>query len=197
MLYFIGGAARCGKTTLARAARSKIDAQVIATDGMTSALQKNISLDWIPELSSKAMIMDPKKSVQSKLEIARTRDELVWKFLLSFIEEAEFSDDSLLMEGGIWADILQDLPYAHRAVFLVDTSDDHRERVLAIRDNASHSNWMKDFDDEIITKWVDFNIARSKKHIELCDKLGYRYFDIKDYGVDKAQQLALEYLIGV
>ena len=197
MFYFIGGPARCGKTTLAKMARKEIDGQVISADGMMTALQDNLQADWIPDLFHRVReIVDSDDPASLKVKNVRKRDRIVWDFLVSYFKEAEFSQDDVLVEGTIWADLLADFHHDHKAVFLVDTSEKHFDRLIEIKNSDTHSNWMKDIDDEKIARYAQFNVERSKEHIRQCKEFGYPYFDIKEHGIGKVQQLALDYLVG-
>mgnify|MGYP002358888723 CR=1 FL=1 len=197
MFYFISGTPRCGKTTLAKMARSHIDGQIIATDGFMKSLQENTEKEWYPNLFYHTQeIIYGNDAIDKKIEGARGRDAVVWKFLKPYLKEAIFTHDDVLIEGTIWPDMLQELDDEYRAVFLVDTDENHFERLMHIRENAEHSNWMKDFPEERMVEFAKFNIARSMEYIRQCDELGFPYYDIADFGIEKAQELAMKELIG-
>jgi hypothetical protein len=198
-ILLIGGPARCGKSTLAKMVRQQFDGQVVSGDALARAVRESIEFEWMPELFTerykKIELSDPP---EVQIERLRQRDTTIWKLLKNYISAVESgSTDSVLIDGGFWPDYLPNLTLTHRAVFLVDTSLDRAKWLISIRDNGEENNWMRDrnYSDEKIASWAEFDIARSKRIIELCKENGYTYFDIADYGIDKAQKLALEYLL--
>lgn len=200
MFYFIGGPARCGKSTLAKNVRQRIDGQIVSLDGLMNAFQQVATPETHPDLFSK--IVDPvtiDDTPEVRIRRYRRRDAEVWRLFLGYAAMAHSLRDSLLAEGSVWPDLAAELPYEHKAAFLVDTSDEHLARLLHIRDSAVHDNWMRQdgYDDAKMAKWAEFNKARSHEIIRLCKLHGYPYFDIADGGIDAAQQRALDYLIGV
>lgn len=199
MIYLIGGSARCGKSTLATKLRKDFDGQVLSGDSTRVAIRETSKPEWLPDVFDK--IVDPtSENDPPAIRIARfrRRDQVVWDFLQKYFESVAFAEDDVMVDGPLWPSMLEGYRPEHRAVFMIDTSVDHAERVMHIRDTAKHSNWMRDekYTDEVIRKWAQLNIERSKLMIAECEKHGYRYFDIAEHGLDGAQKLAAEYLIG-
>ena len=198
-VLLICGPARTGKSTLARILRRRIDGQVISGDAFTHGIRNALQEDWIPDLFTDTV--DPVNLADAyEIQIARLRkrDRAMWQFARGYILAAQAnSQDNVLMDGGFWPDALVDLPTEHRAVFLVDTSSDRAELLKRVRDTATENNWMRDrkYTDERIARWAQFDIARSRRFIELCELHGYPYFDIATYGIAGAQQAALDYLL--
>ncbi len=133
---------------------------------------------------------------EERIARLRRRDGVVWEFMKGYFGAAPYAGDDVLSDGCLWPSMLTELDQEHKAAFLVDTSLDHAERVIAIRDTSEHNNWMRDrkYSDEYIRFWAEFNVARSREIIRECDEHGYRYFDIADSGIDHAQQKAAEHL---
>ncbi len=197
MIYIIGGSARCGKSTLARQFRVGFDGQVLSGDSTRVAIRETSQPEWLPDVFDK--IVDPTSEddpPSKRIARFRRRDMVVWNFLQKYFDSVTFANDDVLVDGPLWPSMLKDYPLEHRAVFLVDTSIDHAERVLHIRDTAEYGNWMRDekYTDEAIRKWAAMNVERSKLMIDECKKYGYQYFDIAELGLDGSQVRALEYL---
>lgn len=197
MIYLIGGPARCGKSTLAARVRKEIDGQVIAGDAFVHALRDNLQPEWLPDLfdhnvNPVAAIHQP----EAKVDRLRRRDVASWQFYQAYLATAiaDAPTDDVLLEGDIWPDSLDTFTLEHRAVFLIDTSANQAERLIAIRDANGDNDWMRDFSDQKLVEWAEFNIVRSKRYIALCDQYGYRYFDIAESGIADAEQRAFEYL---
>jgi hypothetical protein len=197
MIYFIGGPARCGKSTLAARVRKEIDGQVIAGDAFVHALYDNLLPEWLPDLfdrkvDSVTAIHDP----EAKVDRLRRRDAVMWQFYQAYIATAtaDAPGDDVLLEGNLWPDSLDTFAPVHRAAFLIDTSASQVERLIAIRDANGDNDWMREFSDQKLAEWAEFNIIRSRRYVALCDQYGYRYFDIAESGIADAEQRAFEYL---
>lgn len=199
MIYLIGGPARCGKSTLARKVRREIDGQVIAGDAFVASLQSNLRAEWVPDIyDHKVAPVVKVHGHEAKINRLRQRDEMMWQFYEAYIKAAaaDSPQDDLLLEGNIWPDSLKYFSLSHRAVFLVDTTPNQADRLMAIRDSKTNdNNWMQDYSDERIAEWALFNIARSERYIALCRQYDYVYFDINDGGMGIAQREAFEYLL--
>ena len=200
MIYLIGGPSRSGKSTLAKRVRKKIDGQVISADAFQASLHEVLKPEWEPDIFIDVVnpIRD-NQPVEAKVKRGRERDNAMWQFFAGYLHEAHriSGEDDILLDGMLWPDFIAAFPLRHRAVFLVDTSPEQAERLIAIRDsNSSDNNWMSahHYSDRKIQKWVDFNIARSQLCIELCKKYNYRYFDINDGGMQVAETRAFEYI---
>lgn len=197
MIYLIGGPARCGKSTLAARVRKEIDGQVIAGDAFVHALYDNLQPEWMPDLFDRKV--DPIATIHeldAKVDRLRRRDAVTWRFYQAYMATAiaDAPADDVLLEGNIWPDSLDTFTLEHRAVFLIDTSADQVERLIAIRDANGDNDWMRDFNDQKLAEWAEFNIVRSRRYVALCDQYGYHYFDIAESGVAGAEQRAFEYL---
>lgn len=197
MIYLIGGSARCGKTTLARKVRKNFDGQVISNDAVMVSIRQVTTPDSQPDIFDK--IVEPladDATPEQRIARLRRRDEVVWTFMKGYYGAAPYANDDVLSEGCLWPSMLKELEQEHRAVFLVDTSPNHAERLIHIRDNLEHNNWMRDrkYTDEYMRVWAEFNIARSREIIRECKEFGYEYFDIADLGIDEAERQAFEYL---
>lgn len=199
MIYLIGGPARVGKSTLARRVRKEIDGQVISGDAFVHALQENLRVEWLPDIfdhiAASVVAMEDPKMVIARL---RRRDETTWQFYQAYITTAlqHAPGDDILLEGNLWPDYLELFGHAHRAVFLVDTSEaEQAERLKAIRDGDSGHNWMRGYDDSKIATWARFNALRSLRYKKLCEQTGYACFDIAELGAEGAEQRAFEHLL--
>lgn len=201
-ILLIGGPARCGKSTLAAMVRKEIDGQIISGDALSRGLRGVVGAEELPDLFvdqiDKFLLTDPHNVCIDRL---RRRDRTMWRFYKGYIREAHrISKDDILLDANLWPDFLPELELGHRAVFMVDTSDNRAEWVRNIRDNVGdrENNWMRDrnYSDEKIELWAKFDVARSRKMIELCEENDYPYFDLAVHGIARAQELAKEYLLG-
>lgn len=199
MIYLIGGPSRSGKSTLAKRVRKHIDGQVISADAFQASLHEVLKPEWEPDIFTD--VINPVNDSQPdeiKVKRCRERDNAMWQFFTSYFKEVErISADDILLDGQLWPDYVAALPLRHEAIFLVDTSSDQAERLIAIRDSNGEHNWMKEkhYSDDRINRWVSFTIARSNLCIELCKKYNYPYFDIADGGMQVAENRAFEYLL--
>lgn len=202
-ILLIGGPARCGKSTLARMVRAEIDGQVLSGDAFSRSLREVLQVSDMPDIfidqvEKPSLTRDPHNVFIERL---RRRDKAMWRFYRNYIEEAcRISQDNILLDANLWPDFIIDLQLEHRAVFMLDTSDNRAEWARHIRDTArpDENNWMKErnYSDEKIELWAQFDVTRAKLMIEYCKKHDYPYFDLADHGISRAQELAKNYLLG-
>lgn len=198
MIYLIGGPARCGKSTLARRVRKEIDGLVLDGDAFVHALQATLKPEWEPDIFDHAVAnIRGMHDNQTMIDRLRRRDEAMWQFYDAYFNTAlrDEPESDMLLEGNLWPDYLELFDASHRAVFLIDTSPEHYERIKTIRDSDSSNNWMKEYSDDHLQAWAEFNQARSERYKQLCEGTNYPYFDIAEYGLEDSQQRAFEYLL--
>ncbi len=195
MVWFVGGPARCGKSTLKRRAQSFASGQILSLDNLKPALHSIVSGNDRDNLLAK--IEDTKTTRQEWIELLRRRDRMLWKVTKVFAETLANDSEVSIIEGNVWPDFMAELSpeLQYRAVFLVDTSPAHAERIIGIaRGGANDNNWMREWTDEHLRHWADYNIARSQEIIRLGKEYNQAVFDIADGGLDAAQDNALNYL---
>lgn len=150
------------------------------------------------EEAKEALLVRPNHTEYSSdawLNILRERDAVAWKGIKAYLAAAAENNDDVLMEGCVWPDQVSELEVAYRAVFLVDTSPDHAERLIATaRDAGGHNNWQGKRSDEWMRGWAEHNIARSQLYRDLAREHGQPVFDIADDGIQQAQDAALAFL---
>src|SRR6266702_901695 len=194
MIYLIGGPARCGKSTVARRMRDFVHGQIISGDVVVHSLQVILKSEWLPDIYDNDIVgVTHIENLESKIDRLRRRDETMWQFYTAFCNASVESapQDDILIEGSLWPDYLEGFSHPHKAIFLVDTSDDQFERLLATRDDKdSGNNLTRDYNDEQLKRWAHFNALRSKRYVELCGRYGYPCFDIAGHGMDIAETKA-------
>lgn len=198
MFYFIGGPARCGKTTLAKRVRKEINGQVVSGDAMVASLQATLSAADFPDLFVHTIDpIQPSDAPLAKLVRLRRRDDVVWPFYYHYlISVHDHSNDDILLEGNLWPQYIEEISWNHKAVFLVDTSPDQAERLITLRDENGENDWMLDdhYTDDHIRQWAEFNILRSQQVIDLCKRHDQVFFDIREHGLQGAEDKAFAYL---
>jgi len=178
--------------------RKEIDGQVLAGDAFVSSLKMNLRAEWVPDIyEHQVASFDLAMTHKAMIDRLRRRDETMWQFYEAYIKTAvaDASDDDILLEGNLWPDFLELFSLPHKAVFLVDTSSNQAERLIAIRDSKSDNNWMERHTNERIAEWALFNVARSERYIALSEQSNYVFFDIAEGGIETAQREAFEYLL--
>lgn len=204
-VLLIGGSARVGKSVLAKEVRKEIDGQVISGDALTRGIRSSLKSEWLPDLFVDQLQFAGQDfeaiSFKERIGLLRKRDKAQWQFVKNYLYAAtKEADDDILYYGTLWPDYVTELEIGHRAIFLVDTSPDRATFLKSIRDTSpeNNNNWMKDRDysDEKIELWAEFDIARSKRIIELCELSNTQYFDLAIHGISKAQELSKQYLLG-
>lgn len=199
MFYFIGGPARCGKTTLAKRVRQTIDTQAISGDAFKHAIKDIVLPEHVPEIFERSHTWAFHHSSDvEKIALLRVRDKKMWEFFSAYCAHIQTvsPNENVLIDGNIWPDHMHNTTLPHKVVFLVDTSQNHANHLKKLRDTKdTDNNWMREYSDEKIEAWAKFNIARSQLYVELCKKYDYAYFDIADGGIEQAAERAYQYLV--
>ncbi|HET6747520.1 MAG TPA: hypothetical protein VFH06_05430 [Candidatus Saccharimonadales bacterium] len=198
MIYLIGGPARCGKSQLAERVRKHIDGHVIGGDAIVASLHAMLKPEWLPDLFEHSVKMiDHMHIPEEKIDRLRRRDKVAWSFYENYIKTAkeDAPDDDILIEGNLWPDFVHMLSFKHKAIFLIDTSPNQLARLIEIRDANGDNDWMKDFSDEKLKTWAEFNALRSQRYVELCQKYDYPYYDIAKLGIEDAADEAFHALL--
>lgn len=198
MLYLIGGPARCGKSTLAKRMHRVVDGQIISGDAFIASLRNTLNENVIPDIFVHSI--DPIRPLDEptvKINRLRRRDDAAWSFYREYILAAQqHSKDDILLEGNIWPHYISSVPGEKRVVFLVDTSLNQAERLIALRDARGDNDWMLDnhYTDNDIRNWATFNKLRSDLVVALCQQHSQVFFDIREYGMQGAENRAFDYL---
>lgn len=193
MFRLIGGSARCGKSALVRQVSHQYQGQLISLDNLRHSYLAIASSELYGKLRPPANVEDNSKDAW--LDLLRTRDRAMWRGAKAYLESAAILHDDVMMEGCLWPDYINELTTDFRAVFLVDTSPEHVERLMiAAHDPSTHNNWMSGRSDEWLRKWAAYNIERSKFYIQLAKEYNQPVFDIGELGFQDAQARAIEYL---
>lgn len=183
-VVLIGGPARVGKTTLARALAERSSSEFVHADHLLHAV-RSVASDSARAALGKAPSVDT-LSPPEWLDEIRARDRVLWEATRAYIEAAR---GDLLVEGGMWPDWVRELPCEHEAVFLVDTGDS-AERLIGIA-RADDRNWMaqRGWSDDKIRRWAEYNRLRGETIARLAAEHGYPVFDVRD-GLTAAQERA-------
>jgi hypothetical protein len=195
MIWFIGGPARCGKSTLRNQARPFINGQVLSYDALRPSLLPLVSGDEKEKLTMR--ISEGDSTPTEWVALLKQRDRVVWKVVKVIAEELTNKREDGILEGNMWPDFMSDLTpdLGYRAVFLVDTSADRPERLISFaRDEKTDNNWMHEWSDERIRHWATYDLERSRETLRLGEEHHLPVFDIADGGITTAQDRALKYL---
>lgn len=188
LVTLIGGPARVGKTTLAQRIATQAPSELVHLDHLLHAL-KAVAHPETKEALNKAPSINTHNQQQWLTEL-RARDHALWAGASAYITAAR---GPLIMEGCLWPDWVSELPIAHTAVFVIDTSDsgDRLTEIAA----ADPENWMtqRGWPEEKIRRWALCNQYRSHIIAEQALRHGYPIFDIAA-GISAAQDHALKTL---
>lgn len=187
----IGGPARVGKTTLARRLVAASPVELVHLDHLLHALTSVADAEARACLQ-KAPSIDDCDPDQWLNEI-RKRDRVLWTAASAYIAAAAAGIGELVIEGGLWPDWVHGLSGEYAAVFLVDTGDSASRLVDVAR--AHPESWMarRNWSEDKIRRWADYNRLRSEMITDLANEHGYRVFDIRD-GIDVAGDCAFREL---
>lgn len=203
----IGGAARCGKSTLAREVRRSTDMQTLSGDAFRTTLRKTAPRGTFPTLhvaraekiqDEQAFIERHSTNAAVEIETKRAQAEFVWPFIENYLRAIEHeSEDSVLVESiDVWPDLISVSGLCHRAAFLVNTSPDQAERIISTRETDPY-DWMHEnrYSDDRIRAWTEFNVQRSNLIKELAITTGYLCVDLAETTFSEGQATAKAYLL--
>lgn len=197
MIYLIGGPTRCGKSHLYRVLRQRFNGDCVQLDPVKVAAKhwnSNILEGPAPD----------KATYEEWVRGLRDRDRQLWDGMKHWFADVVTRHRSdMLVDGPLWPDFLTEFDVPHRAVFMVDTSPRHVERLLAAARVDNANSWQSDWNDAQIRQWAEYNRLRSMEIKRLADERRYDVVDLADfedhYGVSfiypHAQHLAAEKLM--
>ena len=158
---------------LARDVRRSTDMQSLSGDAFHTTLRKTAERGTFPALHAPRAekIPDEKSfvdhhSINAHLEIEakRAQARFVWPFTENYIHANEHESTDSVLVGSIdmWPDLIALSGLEHRAVFLVNTSPEQAERIIASRGSDPY-DWMheNEYSDAQIRAWSDFNAQSS------------------------------------
>ncbi|HSX29646.1 MAG TPA: hypothetical protein VLE73_03745 [Candidatus Saccharimonadales bacterium] len=204
----IGGAARCGKSTLSREIRKSTDLQTISGDAFRTTLRKTVAKGIFPVLHAPRAEKIPDEqdfishhatNAAVEIEAKRVQAKFVWPFIERYIQEVEHeSEDGVLVESiDVWPDLIATSGLIHRAAFLVDTSaSSQAERIIASRGRDPH-DWMhqNQYSNGRIKAWSEFNAQRSVMIRDMAEEEGYLCVDLAETSFAEGQLTARAYLL--
>ena len=207
----IGGSARCGKSTVARSVRHTLgpEMQTLSGDAVRNMLRRTVPKGLLPILHGPRAEKIPDEeefiahhSLRAATEVAskRRQAEFVWPFLETYAREIDHeSGEGVIVESiDVWPDLLAASSLCHKAVFLVDTSKEQADRIIASRHTDPY-DWMHQngYSDRRIRAWCEFNVMRSEAIRELARAADYMCIDLAEVTFGEAQQVAHDYLCDV
>ncbi len=203
----IGGASRCGKSTLARKVRQSTDVQTFSGDAFRTTLRTTAPRCVFPALhlaraekfqDEQAFIEHHSTKAAAEIDTKRLQAKFVWPFIENYMSAVEHeSGDTVLVDSiDVWPDLVALSGLSHRAVFLVDTSPDQAERIISTRGTDPY-DWIheKRYSDDQIRAWTEFNVQRSALIKELAGRAGYLCVDLAGTTFSEAQAAAKGYLL--
>lgn len=204
---FIGGAARCGKSTLAREVRTSTDMQSLSGDAFRTTLRKTADRGIFPVLHTpraekipdeESFVNHHSTNAHLEIEAKHAQAKFVWPFIENYVHAIEHeSSDSVLVESiDVWPDLIALSGLEHRAAFLVNTSPKQAERIIASRGSDPY-DWMheNEYSDARIRAWSDFNAQRSMLIRKLAEEAGYLCIDLAEVSFADGQAVAKDYLL--
>ncbi len=169
MLFLIGGAARAGKTILARRICAGRGAAHISIDTVIARLATTM-----PELGLE--IRDP----------ARKRAEIVWPVLRAIAENSSRASTEFLLEGDALlpsqaASVIQARPGAVKACFIGYAHANPETKLREIRRYAAgRDDWTHELGDAALLKLIGELRTFSGYLRSECGRHGVAYFDASD-----------------
>lgn len=200
MIYLIGGAARAGKSTLARTLLERLPrANYLSGDSLRQALKPILPKFRKADIdngSIEAYIDYYRDHAKLAVDEIFERSESVWPFIERYIDSYKYeSDNDLVVDSvDIWPHSINRLELPHRAVFIVDTDSEQWRRIV---EHMGPNDWMtaKGLTSEQIKAWAYFNALRSQRVVSEATQFRYGVFDVADLGFTAAQNAAIDRIL--
>ena len=186
--YFIGGAARVGKTTLTHSVLSRRPILAASTDAIRYTLRQVLPREEYPDLFHEGKLISdtPEKNEallhrpHEILEIQNRESRIVWKSVRDFVKSNMLDGFDVLIEGiAILPEFLNDLDCDFRAVFIGNTSHNHYERMLEHARN-NPNDWMHGISDKGILASAHYQRHFSTFIMQEAEKYRLPYVEIND-----------------
>lgn len=198
MIYFVGGGARCGKSTLARKLLERLPrAAYLSGDSFRQAIKPVLPLFHtirVEASSPEAYIRHYKEHAEEAITESLRQSEAIWPFIERYVNAYfhESSCDLVVESIDIWPQFVGQVQTPHRAVFLVDSNLTQWQRVM--KHSRRENDWItaKGLTQDQVEAWAFYNAQRSRRVAEEARRYGYESFDIEELGFDKAQERSLE-----
>ncbi len=167
-LYFIGGATRAGKSTLARRVIKKTGLPFLHLDCLMMGLILGVKA-WKLDGETDDMI----------------RARRMWPVLKNLIGTMidDTPEQDYLFDGVIFLpEHLAELQSKYqgkkmRGVWLGYTKDSLAEKKQMIMNDKSADNWLRNKTDERINKVLNYGVSKSRQIKRRCEKFGLPYYD--------------------
>ena len=212
-IYFIGGPARSGKTTVAERIMRRKHFVVVSTDVIRAAVRKvligesRVSIEEI-NFKGKAVFRRPGDLKVHKVTFEKSpkesEDALAWVGTLGIIETYDRKNNvDVLIEGiAVTPERVSKLKLKNMAIKAVFIGYGDKSHTAAILEHARKKEdwvhtWIKEHggDDSRVEDWVRKGVARSKVVEKLAKKFGYGYFDITKRPFKEQVQAIADYLL--
>ena len=200
--YFIGGAPRTGKTTLARRISQRTKLQSTNTDAVRSELRRSILQTTEPDLYYLDSL-NASESNMARLMLDQTNDiiaaadresKVVWKTVEAFVRTNVKAGHDILVEGvAVLPEFIAKLDIPYSAVFLGNQSTGHAQIILEYA-KTHPGTWLSKLSPSTIEAFAHFSNATSV-HIEAeCKKYGLTYIDMDEKTYERQLTFALSHL---
>jgi hypothetical protein len=202
--YFIGGAPRTGKSTLAKLILRELPAGLISTDEIRTSLRHSVPASAQPDL----YYLDSLNADEAKMaemmrtetfdiiEAADRESAVIWPAVQSFVREHLATGRDVLVEGvAVLPEFIADLNFDYSVVFLGNQSPAH---AALIQDYAREhpDSWLGGLEPDTIDAFATFSAATSA-HIEREARKYYLpYIEMGKQPFDQAIEQARRLLLG-
>lgn len=202
-IYFIGGPARCGKSTVAQKFITKNPILSASTDAIRSAAKSMTTPRLNPELFKQGR--GKFDSENNRMLMATDFDEALnfelmesietWKATIAFLEYYIRDGRDALIEGvAVVPELVSKLDYKHRAVFVVNLAD-QTDTILSHARSNSH-DWLSKYDDSTIKAFCKYNQKYNKFFAEQAKKYNYPVVDMQANNFVTSVNEAVDILLG-
>jgi 2-phosphoglycerate kinase len=201
--YFIGGAPRAGKTTLAKHFTSQTGLQRTSTDAIRTELRRTVLQSTEPALyyldslnADEANMSDLMRNHTDDIIAAADRESaVVWQTIEAFVRTNLKAGHNILIEGvAALPQFVAKLNIPYRAVFLGNESPHHAEIVW--KNAAAHpESWLGKLQPDTVRAFAHFSQATSSHIKSTAKSFGLPYVDMGLDSYENQAAVALRHLL--
>ncbi len=201
-IYYIGGAPRSGKSTVAQALIASRPMFAASTDAIRTAVKAVLAPAQNPKyfktergaFGSKnhllAMEKDPEQALKYELDEAYE----TWGSTQDFISYYQRDGKDIAIEGvGVLPEQLANVDYPFKAVFIVHLTD--QTQTIVDHTMSNPDDWLSKYDERTIRAFSSFNLRWNKFIAEQARKYNFSVVEVDSNNFQTNVNSAVEVLL--
>ena len=191
MFYFIGGAPRAGKTTVAKRLSKELGVPWISTDTLEAVVSEYVAEETFPLIFPKSVLRRDTQQSNDELYGSYSAENIVAAYfeqarglraaLGAFLASEETYDHSYILEGyHLLPEIVNDLAKKYSVQSIFVGREDVAATLKAIRESTQKNDWVisKTIHEGTFSKIADMLVLFSSHIKSAAEKHDLQYIDV-------------------